>query len=78
MVRQNGRLLSQAVFMYNGSKNTINGQLVESLDKADVQLAAIQAISNDNFNLDEEAGMLPPSKLRCHQKQQPTRQTSLL
>ena len=61
MIRYYNRLLSQAVFADNGNKNTLNTQLAKSMNKADVQLVAIQAINNDNLDLDEEASMLPPT-----------------
>ena len=76
MVKHYNRLWSQAVSMDNGSENTINAQLARSLDRADEQLATIQAISNDNLNLYEEASMLPPSQPRQRKRQQSTRQTS--
>ena len=78
MVRHYNGLLNQAISIDNGSKNTVNVQLARSLDRASVQLAAIQAISNNNLNLEEEASMLPPSQPRQCRKQQPTKKTSLL
>ena len=60
MVRHHDRLLSKAAFKENSSKSEINTQLARSMDRTNVQLAAIQAISNNKFDFDEEDIMQPP------------------
>ena len=77
MVRYHNRLLSQAVSTDDGNKYAVNAQLARSMDRADVQLTAIQVISNDNLNLNEETSMLLPTQHRPNRRQQPTQQTFL-
>ena len=77
IVKHHNELLSKTAFEEKSSKNKINPQLARSMDKTNVQLAAMQAISNNKLNFDEEDIMQPPRQSRCGGRHLWTRQASI-
>ena len=53
MFSHHDELLSKVAFEKDSSKNEINAQLARSMERTDVQLAAIQVISNNELDFNE-------------------------
>ena len=77
IVRHYDERLSKIAFEEYSSKNEINAQLARSIDKTNVQLAAMQAISNNELDFDEENIMQLPRQSRHGGRHLLTRQAFL-